>query len=343
MPKVSIIVPIYNVEKYLKRCMSSLLNQTLKDIEIILVDDESPDGCPLLCDEYAKKDARVKVIHKKNEGLGFARNSGLEIATGDFVAFVDSDDYVDLEMYETLYNQAKKFDLDTTFSNFKRVDAKNKISDVCEVCSFKLFEGAESIMAFLLNMIGTDASEAVDRKYQMSVWRAIYSLDVIEKNHIRFCSERQFISEDIIFHIDYLQKVDRVGYLPNAFYYYCANGSSLSLSYRSQRYLKNKELIIEMKRKLFDLTIENKNERIDRLFIGYTRSLLLAIDGYKLSMSEKMLLIKEICNDDIWQDIEKKYPYNKLPLKYRFILTSIFNKRVYTIYLVSLVKNSRNH
>lgn len=90
--KVSIIVPIYNVEKYLCRCMDSLLNQTLKDIEIIMVDDGSPDNCPQMCDEYAKKDSRVKVIHKKNAGLGEARNSGLKIISGKFVAFVDSDD-----------------------------------------------------------------------------------------------------------------------------------------------------------------------------------------------------------------------------------------------------------
>ena len=93
-PKVSIIVPVYNVEKYLDRCMESLLNQTLKDIEIILVDDGSPDNCPQICDEYAKKDSRVKVVHKVNAGLGYARNSGLDVASGEYVAFVDSDDYV---------------------------------------------------------------------------------------------------------------------------------------------------------------------------------------------------------------------------------------------------------
>ena len=99
MIKVSIIVPVYNVEKYIDRCMKSLMNQTLHEIEIILVDDGSPDSCPQMCDEYAKQDTRVKVIHKENAGLGYARNSGLEIATGEYVAFVDSDDYVDTQMF----------------------------------------------------------------------------------------------------------------------------------------------------------------------------------------------------------------------------------------------------
>ena len=85
-PKISIIVPIYNVEAYLDRCMQSLIMQTLREIEIIMVDDESPDNCPTICDNYAKQDSRIKVIHKKNGGLGFARNSGLEIATGKYIA-----------------------------------------------------------------------------------------------------------------------------------------------------------------------------------------------------------------------------------------------------------------
>ena len=91
-PKVSIIVPVYNVEKYLKRCVDSLVGQTLKDIEIILVDDGSPDGCPKMCDDFVATDSRIKVVHKPNGGLGSARNAGLEVAKGEYVAFVDSDD-----------------------------------------------------------------------------------------------------------------------------------------------------------------------------------------------------------------------------------------------------------
>ena len=117
--KVSIILPIYNVEKYLDRCVDSLLNQTLKDIEIIMVDDGSPDNCPQMCDEYAKKDRRVKVVHKKNGGLGFARNSGLDIANGEYVAFVDSDDYVGLDMYKTLYDRAEVDKCDAVFCGFR--------------------------------------------------------------------------------------------------------------------------------------------------------------------------------------------------------------------------------
>ena len=105
-PKVSIIVPCYGVEKYLDRCLNSLVSQTLQDIEIILVDDKSPDNVPIMCDEWARKDNRIKVIHKEvNEGLGYARNTGLKYVEGEYVAFVDSDDYVDTDMYRKLYEQ----------------------------------------------------------------------------------------------------------------------------------------------------------------------------------------------------------------------------------------------
>ena len=98
--KISIIVPVYKVEEELERCVQSLVNQTYKNIEIILVDDGSPDRCPLLCDEYAQKDSRVRVIHKKNGGLSDARNVGLQATTGEYVLYIDSDDYIDLDSCE---------------------------------------------------------------------------------------------------------------------------------------------------------------------------------------------------------------------------------------------------
>ncbi|PLR87261.1 MULTISPECIES: glycosyltransferase [Bacillus] len=107
-PKISIIVPVYNVESYLHKCVDSILAQTHTDFELILVDDGSPDNCGKICDEYANKDSKVKVIHKKNGGLSDARNAGLDIATGDYIGFVDSDDWIEPDMYELLYNMCIK-------------------------------------------------------------------------------------------------------------------------------------------------------------------------------------------------------------------------------------------
>ena len=104
--KISVIVPVYKVEEYLDRCVKSIVEQTHKNLEIILVDDGSPDNCPAICDSWAEKDRRIKVIHKENGGLCSARNAGMDIATGDFIGFVDSDDVIDCDMYQLLIENA---------------------------------------------------------------------------------------------------------------------------------------------------------------------------------------------------------------------------------------------
>ena len=120
--KISIIVPIYNVELYLERCVESIINQTYKNLEIILVDDGSPDNCFAICDKYEKLDSRVKVIHKENGGLSDARNAGLDIAEGEFIVFVDSDDWLEQNALELLYEHVKGFNSDITMFKFKYFD-----------------------------------------------------------------------------------------------------------------------------------------------------------------------------------------------------------------------------
>ncbi len=121
MSKVSVIVPVYNVEPYLRRCVDSILAQTLTDIEIILVNDGSSDSCPSICDEYAVNESRVKVIHKENGGLSSARNAGLDSVTGEYVAFIDSDDYIAADMYERLLSALLEADADISICGFQRV------------------------------------------------------------------------------------------------------------------------------------------------------------------------------------------------------------------------------
>lgn len=119
-PLVSIIVPIYKVEPYLRRCLDSIVNQTYTNLEIILVDDGSPDGCPMICDEYAAKDNRIVVIHKDNGGLSDARNAGLDVCKGDYISFVDSDDWVEMDYVGTLFELLNKNNADISIINFKK-------------------------------------------------------------------------------------------------------------------------------------------------------------------------------------------------------------------------------
>lgn len=144
-PLISVIVPVYNVEKYLDRCIQSIVDQTYKDIEIILVDDGSPDNCPKMCDEWAQKDSRIKVIHKKNEGVSSARNAGIDAANGDFIGFVDGDDFINPQFYETLVLQAEKnkADISACYFNYFNDDYSVYKRDECYIKSQKNFTSKE--------------------------------------------------------------------------------------------------------------------------------------------------------------------------------------------------------
>lgn len=124
---ISIIVPIYNVEKYLKKCLDSILAQTYTNLEIILIDDGSPDGCPAICDEYAEKDDRIVVIHKENGGVSSARNAGLENVSGEFIGWVDPDDYIEPNMFEELYKNIKENNSDIAICSVKHFGYENRI------------------------------------------------------------------------------------------------------------------------------------------------------------------------------------------------------------------------
>lgn len=325
-PDVSIIIPIYNVEKYLNRCIISIQNQTLKNIEIILVDDGSLDNCPQLCDEYAQRDSRIKVIHKKNGGLGLARNSGLEIATGKYIAFIDSDDFIELNMFETLFDKASKENLDTVFCGCKFYN-NGIIKEKIEVKTYTQFIGSTEIKALLLDLVGPLPSYKSDVKYMMSVWHAIYSKEIIDKYNICFCSERKFVSEDLIFDIDYLTKAQRIGYIPDCLYFYCINENSLSRTFSSEKYNKYKILLDEVERKL------NEHYTWDEYWLHFYRLKLLYLRS-ALMNTKNLYNLSEIINDNYWRNVLETYPYRQLPLKHQIYFFCIKNKLTYILRLL---------
>ncbi len=334
-PKLSIIIPCYGVERFLDRCMESIVNQTLWDIEIILVDDKSPDRVPEMCDKWAKKDSRIKVIHKElNEGLGYARNTGLEIAAGEYVAFVDSDDYVTNIMYEKLYTEAKESNADIVFCGFKTENTTGAWTDSNEVTERTEWNGNE-IKSFMLDMIACMPKVTAERKYQMSVWHSIYKRSIITENTLRFPSERTVVSEDLPFQINFLQQAKRVVYIPDSFYYYSLNSTSLTASFKPEKYKGFKNLYYLLEKKLSK--VEGAHDRLNRFFIGYTRSHILHLARSK--ETNKKQLLKSICNDDIWHTIKHHFKPYKLPLYPRIIYTLIINKNVSLLLLFCNLTN----
>ena len=340
-PKVSIVVPVYRVECYLERCTQSLVNQTLKEIEIILVDDGSPDKCPQMCDEYAKKDYRVKVVHKQNAGLGMACNSGIEVAIGDYIAFCDSDDYVDVKMYETMYKAALEHHADVVFTGIQTVDENEVVRPMSKPVQKAVLSQRKQIEAYLLDMVASKPSATNDRDIQMSAKVVLYKREMIEKYHLRFESERVFISEDLIWHIDVLAHASCVCLLPETFYYYYYNTTSLSKKVRTDRFPFFKSLRDEVLRRCHDYGIsEGIKLRADRLFIGYTRMDLKKICKSKeLSFRQKEEVLMRVCKDKVWIDILRNYPLQVMPFRHRIVMVFIKHRNYLLLNLLFRLSN----
>lgn len=330
MPKVSIIVPIYNVEKYLDRCMQSLLNQTLKDIEIILVDDGSPDDCSKMCDEYAKKDERVKVIHKKNAGLGMARNSGLDIATGEYVAFVDSDDFTDVDAYSSLYHKAKEANADVVYAGFV-MQKSDKTESECFVLD-KEWVGKE-IQSFLKSLIFDTKPDK--ETIWMSVWNAIYRRDLIETNRIRFYSEREILSEDILFHTMLLPLCSKIVCIPKTFYHYCYNGTSLThCKFNPTKIQCNIKLYETLYAVINKYNLTELEEAISLFFENYTRGIILkGIIFSDMSFLEKRKLCMTVYNYSGWRIVFNCLQNKNIPSLEKLGIFLIKHKAFFLNYL----------
>ncbi|MGN0521374.1 MAG: glycosyltransferase family 2 protein [Eubacterium sp.] len=165
---ISVIVPVYNSEKYLDKCIDSIVSQTYENLEIILIDDGSPDSCPQKCDEWAKRDSRIKVIHKENGGVSSARNCGLDIASGDYITFIDSDDFAETDMLEIMVNGAVCNDADIVVCGFI-FDTVDGLSDEIK-CTDALYHGSEIIKNYVLDNI---RPEACSKLFKKSVIKSI--------------------------------------------------------------------------------------------------------------------------------------------------------------------------
>lgn len=328
-PKVSIIVPIYNVEKYLDRCMQSLLGQTLKDIEIIMVDDESPDSCPVMCDEYAAKDARVKVIHKKNGGLGMACNSGIESATGEYVAFCDSDDWVELDTYECMYAAAVSTQADAVYTGIQTINDANVVRPMNQPTRFEVMEDRKHIIEFAMDMICSKAEDPVESHIAMSAKIVLYRRSLIEKNNLRFESERKLISEDLIWNLDILGHAATVTTMPETFYYYYNNFSSISKRVRLDRFGFFKAIREELVRRTAAMGFPQEvNERIDRMFLRYVRHDIGKVLLSDNPLRERYLVAKSSMADSVTQEVLSTFPLSKLTRKQQLIMFLIKHKCV---------------
>ena len=286
-PKVSIIVPVYNTEPWLRECMDSLVNQTLKEIEIICVDDGSPDNCGKILDEYAKKDTRIIVIHQKNQGVSAARNAGLNVASGEYITFVDSDDYVDLNTYEKMYNLAKKDEIDILQFKFRRFQGiiGNKNSKI------RFSDSA------VLSLCGY-----LDRRVSGFVFDKLFKYDLI-KDKVKFPVGIQ-ICEDTCFGYTALGMANRIKIITATCYNY-RKGIRNSLSDMSpdEAFIKSHKIIkiiCDNWRRLG--CVKRKETYLLRLIIDWTNR------HHKISLRYAQEILDALGSDICTQDAIKNSP-----------------------------------
>ena len=248
-PLITVVVPIYNVEKYLDRCLKSIASQTYRNLEIILVDDGSPDKSPQMCDEWAKKDSRIRVVHKANAGSGMARNTGIDYASGEYIFFFDSDDYIAPDTVEKCVYKAQVTLSDTVLYGRNEVYSDGSVKKIINKFPKSVYE-SEEIVNILLPGLYTYRFG-----FGVSSWSKMFSMQIIRQHNLRFWSEREVTSEDAFFCLDYFSKSLRVTLLEDNLYYYYRNEKSISRSYNPDCQRRNDEFMLKGMEKVRELVL----------------------------------------------------------------------------------------
>lgn len=315
MDVISIVVPIYNMEKYLERCLNSIMQQIYTNIEIILVNDGSNDNSLLICKEYQKKDARIKIIDKQNEGVSVARNIGIESATGKYIGFVDPDDWIEPEMYESMHNTITGNNSNIVFCNYSK---DSKISSSPRLLKTKkdVLYKPDIIDEFISNMIGIE--DILPKYYNIMgcIWRCLYRRDFIERYNLKFIPGIT-IMEDLIFTVEALINCDKICIDRGVWYHYMQNKTS-SLHTYIENMWADQIIVHETLEKLLISAglVDYLQHRLDSRYIAMA-ACSVGNELYRSSanIKEKMDEVKVIINDKKLKEAlerAKKYKFDNI-------------------------------
>lgn len=325
-PLVTVVLPIYGVEAYLDACVQSVIGQTYRNLEIILVDDGGKDACPAMCDEWAKKDSRIKVVHKQNQGLGMARNSGIEASTGDYICFFDSDDFVDADTVECAVSTAMRDEADIVLFGMRSVsnDGKIVLSERAPHCPKSVYEGDEVREVFLPYLIAPDLRTGEDWGLMASAWGCLADNHMLSAWGFRFASEREIISEDVYSMLGLYRHLRRVSVIDRVFYNYRVNNASLTHTYNPQRLAR----IAHFYRVSRELAREcgYSREVEKRLAIPYSNFVIAALKQLAVAdvpKREKLAQIKEVSASKDFRTAYSVLKVAKFGLSKRLILGAV--------------------
>lgn len=321
---VSIVVPIYNVEKYLDKCVCSIINQTYKNLEIILVNDGSPDNCKAIIENYKTTDSRIKVINKSNGGLSDARNVGLDLATGDYICFIDSDDYVELDMVEIVIDKLKKSNADVLiFSSY------NEIVDLNEnIIEKNIVELNQNDPNSMLSIVGY-------------AWNKMYKTSYIKSNNFLFEKGLSLV-EDVVFNEKIINNTKKIDYINKPLYHYINRmRTTLVKQYHEDSYNLIKKGFNSRKKIIFNLFGINKKSKeiIAESYINGIRYCCSNMFFYKnnLSFKSKYNNLKKMINDN--ETIYQIKIYRDKTLFDKLIKISVKYRQVFLLYIMYYIRS----
>ena len=341
-PQVSIIVPVYNVENYIERCLNSLVNQTFKDIEIITINDGSTDKSLELLNKYAKEDIRVSVIDLGDEGVSYCRNLGIEKANGKYIMFVDSDDWIDSSMVEVMYKKAEENKLDLVMCSYIREfkdHSKEKIFNLPEEIIYKEDKVKNELLRKLVGPIKEELSNPEMLDALGTVWGKLYRADILKENKIKFVDLKEIGSaEDTLFNIFTFNYLKKVMFLNKPMYHYWRdNPKSVTSQYnpklKEQRKVFFKYISDFIKENNFEQVFEEAlNNRICTSVLGL--GLIECSKNNKISGINKIKNIKKIINEEYIRNAYKNLELKYFSIHWRIFYFFIKNKMSFCSYLM---------
>ncbi|MCK5811942.1 MAG: glycosyltransferase family 2 protein [Clostridiales bacterium] len=285
MSKISVILPVYNAEKYLVKCLDSVINQTLKDIEIIILNDGSTDKSEAIIKNYQKKDKRIIYLFHENIGVGLTRDKGLNKATGEYVSFIDNDDYLELDMLEILYKKAKENDLDILCCEHivempNKSSLRKKLPDIKAINITK-----DNVSTFFRDYYFTYVFHA-------PLWNKLYKREFVIKHNAHFVSIKLVFSDDHYFQIQLLANEPSIGFHPQPLYHHLVRQGSMMQS-KKENFLKREIYLSQLIREL-----PYKNEKLANMIAdGYLYSRLLNQANKKMKKNSSFKTIKQLLNE----------------------------------------------
>ena len=333
---ISIIVPIYNVEKYLNKCIESIVNQTYENIEIILIDDGSNDNSGIICDEYAKKDNRIIVVHKENGGVSSARNKGLKIAKGEWISFVDADDWIEQTFCQTLLNKVTQEQADIAVCGYNRI-TDNRIEKI----------NANNQEVFL------NSNEYLVKSLNPQTGFGFCHMKLIKKEVLKSISfnERIEVGEDALFNIQLSTYIKKAVFLKQPLYNYRINNQSVVKRYDenyANKYLKSMKIIEEY---IWQEYNEENEENIEIKqnyynFVAYHIMLIIVNYCYhpdnKMCNAQRKNMLKEVINNDLFIIGLKKSNYNNISLTRKITLYTLKHKLYWLTAIICKIRQKQN-